>query len=365
MLITKEQIIEALSHVNDPDLKKDLVTLNMIENVVIEGNKVSFTVVLTTPACPLKDVIETDCRNAIAEYVSEDADVELTFDSKVTTRRVDKKDVLPGVKNIIAVSSGKGGVGKSTVAVNLALSLLKNGSTVGIVDADIHGPSIPLMLGIKGKRPTVQQIDGKHYIVPLEAYGLKVLSIGLLIDERQAVVWRGPMVSSALRQFFTECIWGDLDYLILDLPPGTGDVHLTLAQQIPITGAVVVTTPQKVAMADARKGISMFKMEGMNIPIIGVVENMSWFTPAELPENKYYLFGKGGGAALAEEFDVPLLGQIPLVQSIREGGDQGNPAVLQDDAASTKAFMDFATTMERQVAIVNSKTNQPAEAPTA
>ncbi len=363
MLITKEQVLEALSHVNDPDLKKDLVTLNMIENVAIEGNKVSFTVVLTTPACPLKDVIETDCRNAIAEYVSADAEVDLTFDSKVTTRRVDKKDVLPGVKNIIAVSSGKGGVGKSTVAVNLALSLLKNGSTVGIVDADIHGPSIPLMLGIKGKRPTVQQIDGKHFIVPLEAFGLKVLSIGLLIDERQAVVWRGPMVSSALRQFFTECIWGDLDYLILDLPPGTGDVHLTLAQQIPITGAVVVTTPQKVAMADARKGISMFKMEGMNIPIIGVVENMSWFTPAELPENKYYLFGKGGGAALAEEFEVPLLGQIPLVQSIREGGDQGNPAVLQDDAATTEAFMSFATTMERHVAIINSKSNQTAEAP--
>lgn len=365
MSITKEQVIDALRHVNDPDLKKDLVTLNMIEQVVIGDNSISFTVVLTTPACPLKDVIEQDCRNAIAAHVSAAAVVDIAFDSRVTTRRFDKKDVLPGVKNIIAVSSGKGGVGKSTVAVNLALALLKNGSTVGLVDADIHGPSIPLMLGIKGKRPTVQQIDGKHYIIPLEAHGLKVLSIGLLVDERQAIVWRGPMVSSALRQFFTECIWGDLDYLILDLPPGTGDVHLTLAQQVPITGAVVVTTPQKVAMADARKGMTMFRMEGMNVPIIGVVENMSWFTPAELPENKYYLFGQGGGAALAEEFEVPLLGQIPLVQSIREGGDYGSPAVLHDDNITTKAFIDLATTTERQIAIVNSNSNanKPQEAP--
>ncbi len=364
MSITREQVLEALSHVNDPDLRKDLVTLNMIENIVIADYNISFTVVLTTPACPLKEVIEKDCRNAIAQYISPDVIVELAFDSKVTTRRYDKKEILPGVKNIIAVYSGKGGVGKSTIAVNLALALQRNGSRVGLVDADIYGPSIPLMLGIKGVRPTVQQIDGKHYIVPLEAHGLKVLSIGLLVDEKQAVVWRGPMVSSALRQFFTECIWGELDYMVLDLPPGTGDVHLTLAQQIPITGAVIVTTPQKVAMADARKGINMFRMEGMNIPIIGVVENMSWFTPAELPENKYYLFGQGGGAALAEEFDVPLLGQIPLVQSIREGGDYGNPAVLHDDV-SAQAFMDLATTTERQIAIVNNTTNKPVEATVA
>jgi len=353
MSISKEQVIDALRHVNDPDLKKDLVTLNMVENVVVEGDNISFTVVLTTPACPLKDVIEQDCRNAIAEHVSATAVVNLTFDAKVTTRRFDKKDVLPGVKNIIAVSSGKGGVGKSTIAVNLALALQRNGSRVGLVDADIYGPSVPLMLGIKGKRPTVQQIDGKHYIIPLEAHGLKVLSIGLLVDEKQAVVWRGPM---------TECIWGELDYMILDLPPGTGDVHLTLAQQIPITGAVIVTTPQKVAMADARKGISMFRMEGMDIPILGVVENMSWFTPAELPENKYYLFGQGGGSALAEEFDVPVLGQIPLVQSIREGGDYGNPAVLHDDAITSKAFRDLATNTERQIAIKNNATQKPVEA---
>lgn len=325
MSVSKEQVLDALRNVNDPDLKKDLVTLDMIEDILVNGNQISFTVVLTTPACPLKDAIKNDCITEIKKIAGADAIVDIEFTSRVTSRRQDKKDLLPGVKNIICVASGKGGVGKSTVSVNLALSLARNGAKVGLIDADIHGPSIPLMLGIKGQRPSVQEIDGKHYILPLEAHGVKTLSIGLLVDERQAVVWRGPMVSSALKQFVTDCIWGELDYLILDMPPGTGDIHLTLVQTIPVTGAVVVTTPQKVALADARKAMGMFGMNGIEIPVVGIVENMAWFTPAELPDNKYYIFGQGGGQELATEYDVPMLGQIPLIQGIREGGDVGIP----------------------------------------
>lgn len=358
MTISKEQVIDALRHVNDPDLQKDLVSLNMIENVAIDGNKISFTVVLTTPSCPLKDKIADDCVAAVKQYVIADAEVEITFDSRVTSNRKDKKDLLPGVKNIIAVASGKGGVGKSTVSVNLALALAIAGSKVGIIDADIHGPSIPIMLGIKGKRPEVKQIDGKHFIIPIEQYGLKVVSIGLLVDERQAVVWRGPMVSSALRQFVTDVIWGDLDYLILDLPPGTGDIHLSLVQTMPVTGAVVVTTPQAVALSDARKGMGMFHMEGIKVPIVGVVENMAYFTPAELPNNKYFIFGKGGGKQLADEFDVPFLGEIPIVQSIREGGDRGVPVVLSDDEITKQAFLNFSAEAARQIAIINSTVSQ-------
>ena len=358
MTISKEQVIDALRHVNDPDLQKDLVSLKMIENVAIDGNKISFTVVLTTPSCPLKDKIADDCVAAVKQYVAADAEVDITFDSRVTSHRKDKKDLLPGVKNIIAVASGKGGVGKSTVSVNLALALAKAGSKVGIIDADIHGPSIPIMLGIKGKRPEVKQIDGKHFIIPIEQYGLKVVSIGLLVDERQAVVWRGPMVSSALRQFVTDVIWGDLDYLILDLPPGTGDIHLSLVQTMPVTGAVVVTTPQAVALSDARKGMGMFHMEGIKVPIVGVVENMAYFTPAELPDNKYFIFGKGGGKQLADEFDVPFLGEIPIVQSIREGGDRGVPVVLSDDEITKQAFLNFSAEAERQIAIINSTVSE-------
>ena len=359
-MITKEQVIDALRHVNDPDLQKDLVSLKMIENVAIDGNKISFTVELTTPSCPLKDKIADDCVDAVKQYVAADAEVDITFDSRVTSHRKDKKDLLPGVKNIIAVASGKGGVGKSTVSVNLALALAKAGSKVGIIDADIHGPSIPIMLGIKGKRPEVKQIDGKHFIIPIEQYGLKVVSIGLLVDERQAVVWRGPMVSSALRQFVTDVIWGDLDYLILDLPPGTGDIHLSLVQTMPVTGAVVVTTPQAVALSDARKGMGMFHMEGIKVPIVGVVENMAYFTPAELPDNKYFIFGKGGGKQLADEFDVPFLGEIPIVQSIREGGDRGVPVVLSDDEITKQAFLNFSAEAERQIAIINANVSEKA-----
>jgi ATP-binding protein involved in chromosome partitioning len=260
------------------------------------------------------------------------------------------------VKNIICVASGKGGVGKSTVSVNLAVSLARQGAKVGLIDADILGPSIPTMMGLRGKRPEVRLIKDKHYIIPLEADGVKVLSLGFLIDERQAVVWRGPMVTSALKQFVTDCIWGKLDYLIIDMPPGTGDVHLTIAQTVQLTGAIIVTTPQEVALADARKAVSMFRLDNINVPIVGVVENMSYFTPAELPENKYYLFGKDGGKCLADEYEIPFLGQLPIVQSIREGGDEGKPASIYDqNPIVTEAFDKLAQQVAQQVAIRNAK----------
>jgi ATP-binding protein involved in chromosome partitioning len=363
MSFSTEDVINALRHVNDPDLHKDLVTLNMISNIEVSGNKVSFKVTLTTPACPLKEKIKKDCVEAIHQYLSKDVDVQVDMDANVTSLRDIAVNILPSVKNIICVASGKGGVGKSTVAVNLALSLAKQGAAVGLIDADIYGPSIPVMLGIRGKRPEVRLIKEKHFIQPVEAEGIKVLSIGLLVDERQAIVWRGPMVTSALRQFVTDCLWGKLDYLIVDMPPGTGDVHITVAQTLSVTGAVIVTTPQEVALADARKAMAMFRADNINIPIIGIVENMAYFTPEELPENKYYIFGKDGGKKMAEEYEVPFLGQIPLVQSIREGGDNGKPASVygRDNAIVAEAFDQVATNVARQVAIKNANLG-PAKA---
>ncbi len=351
--MTEQQILKALSNVQEPDLGKDIVTLNMVKDIHINGLEVGFTVVLTTPACPLKDMIGNACVNAIHLLVDKAAKVDVHFTANVSSNRVDSKQLLPKVRNIIAVVSGKGGVGKSTVAANLALSLAKGGASVGLMDADIYGPSVPIMFGVKGERPLMVTVDGKNMIAPLERYGIQLMSIGLLIDEKQAVVWRGPMVSTAIRQFVTDVYWGDLDYLIIDMPPGTGDIHLTLLQAVPVTGVVIVTTPQKVALADARKGIAMFSQAQLNVPVIGVVENMSYFIPAELPDHTYYIFGKDGGRHLAEEFDVPFLGQIPLVQSIREGGDQGIPAMMGDEALTRKAFMDFAGATVRSIAMRN------------
>jgi ATP-binding protein involved in chromosome partitioning len=355
MNITDKIVLEALSHVDDPDLKKDLVTLGMIKNLSINDNKIAFTVELTTPACPMKEAIKGACLNAIKLMVSKDAEVEITMSSKVTSHRKEGDNILPGVKNIIVVVSGKGGVGKSTVATNLALGLGKMNAKVGILDADIYGPSLPIMMGLQGQKPPMVSIAGKHMISPIEKYGIKSMSIGLLVDDKQAVVWRGPMVSSALRQFITDVYWGELDYLIIDMPPGTGDVHLTLVQTVPVTGAIVVTTPQDVALADANKAVSMFSMGQIKVPVLGVVENMAYFTPAELPENIYYIFGKDGGQKLADEFNIPLLGQIPIVQSIREGGDCGVPAVLADEPIIKKAFENLASTIAQQIAIRNAQ----------
>lgn len=352
-MMTEADILKALSNVQEPDLGKDLVTLNMIKDLAIDGNNVSFTIVLTTPACPMKDMMRSACENAIKILVSKEAVVKVNFTSNTSSNRKDAQQELKGVKNIIAVVSGKGGVGKSTVAANLALALAEGGASVGLMDADIYGPSVPIMFGIRGARPLMKEVDGKGLIVPIEKYGIKLLSIGLLVDEKNAVVWRGPMASSAIRQFVTEVDWGELDYLIIDMPPGTGDIHLTLIQTVPVTGAVVVTTPQAVALADAKKAIAMFAQAQINVPIIGLVENMAYFTPAELPNNKYYLFGKEGGKNLAEEYELPFLGQIPLVQTIREGGDSGVPAMVGDDIITQTAFRNFASLAVRNIAIRN------------
>lgn len=352
--MTEQQILQALSNVQEPDLGKDLVTLNMVKDILIDGHKVSFTLILTTPACPMKDMMANACTNAIKLLVNKVAQVSVHFTAQTTTIRKDTNTQLPGVKNIIAVVSGKGGVGKSTVSANLALALAAGGAKVGLMDADIYGPSVPIMFGVRGERPLMKDAgNGKGMIVPLEKYGIKLMSIGLLVDDKNAVVWRGPMASSAIRQFITDVEWGELDYLVIDMPPGTGDIHLTMVQTVPVTGVVVVTTPQAVALADAKKGIAMFGQAQVKVPIIGLVENMSWFTPAELPENKYYLFGKEGGKRLAEEYDLTFLGQIPLIQSIREGGDHGVPALVSEDAATRNAFMDFASRTVRSIAMRN------------
>lgn len=352
--MTNEDILKALSNVQEPDLGKDLVTLNMVKDIAIDGNHVSFTVVLTTPACPLKDMIMNACINAVKLLVNKDAVVKVNFTSNTSSNRKDGKTVLSGVKNIIAVVSGKGGVGKSTVASNFALALAAGGATVGLMDADIYGPSQHIMFGVRGERPMMRDDGtGKGLIVPIEKFGIKMMSIGILIDEKQAVVWRGPMVSSAIRQFVGEVDWGELDYLVIDMPPGTGDIHLTMVQTVPVTGVIVVTTPQTVALADAKKGIAMFGQAQLKVPVIGLVENMSYFTPAELPDNKYYIFGKNGGKNLAEEFDIPFLGQIPIVESIRQGGDIGVPAMVGDDEITKKAFMEFTSNAVRGIAMRN------------
>ncbi|PJJ75868.1 ATP-binding protein involved in chromosome partitioning [Thermoflavifilum aggregans] len=358
-MITEQQVLAALSQVHDPDLGKDLVSLRMIQDLQIEGKKIRFRIVLTTPACPVKDAMQQACINAIHMMVDPEAEVEIQMDAQTTSRRQDNKVILPEVSNIIAVASGKGGVGKSTISTNLALAIAQRGAKVGLMDADIYGPSMPIMLGIKGERPRMAQIKGRPMIVPMLRFGIEVMSIGLLVDEKQAVIWRGPMASSAVRQFMTDIYWGALDYLIIDLPPGTGDIHLTLVQQVPLTGAIVVTTPQDVALADARKALGMFNTPQIKVPVIGVVENMAYFTPPDLPDRKYYLFGRGGGQKLAEEFGVPFLGQIPIVENIREGGDIGVPAMVSDDEISRKAFESFADQAIRSIARLNASL-QPA-----
>lgn len=352
-MITKEQVLEALGNVEEPDLKKDLVTLNMITDVAVDGKKVSFTVVLTTPACPLKELIRNACINAIKHYVDMDAEVTVNLTANVNSARNAQQELLPGVRNIIAVASGKGGVGKSTVAANLAVALAQTGAKVGLVDADIYGPSQPIMFGVEHDRLFIKEKNGKQVMEPVEKYGVKMLSIGFLADPNQAIVWRGPMASKALQQLFSDADWGDLDYMLIDLPPGTGDIHLTLVSAVPVTGVVIVSTPQKVALADARKGLGMFKMPSINVPVLGLIENMAYFTPAELPENKYYIFGKDGCRNLADELNVPFLGQIPLVQSICESGDGGRPIVLDDTNPASAAFFSVARNVAQQVAIRN------------
>lgn len=352
-MITQEQVLHALSHVEEPDLKKDLVTLHMIQNVEILPNLIKFDVVLTTPACPLKDHIEHACRNAIKLFVDKDIPVEINMTSKVTS--VDQNQ-LKGIKNIILVSSGKGGVGKSTVAANLALALAQTGAKTGLLDADIYGPSLPIMFGLEGAKPMASQMpDGSTKIEPIEKFGLKLLSIGFFTDPNQPIPWRGPMATAAIKQLFNDADWGVLDYLVVDMPPGTGDIHITVSQTYPISGAVIVTTPQNVAIADTIKGMAMYGMEGINVPIVGIVENMAYFTPAELPDNKYYIFGKDGGKRLAEENNVPFLGQIPLVKSVADAGDNGFPVILDSDDLVGQSFSTLAGRVAQEISILANK----------
>ena len=351
--MTKEQILKALSQVQDPDLKKDLVTLNMIQDLQIDGNKVKFTLVLTTPACPLKEFLKKQCKDAILKYADPNAEVEIEISSQVTTVRKQSEELLKDVKNIIAVGSGKGGVGKSTVAVNLAIALANSGAKVGLLDADIYGPSIPIMFGLKDDRPRVIEKDGKNWIIPIEKYGLKVLSIGFFVDQSKALIWRGPMISAALKQLLTEAIWKELDYMVIDLPPGTGDIPLTLIQDFPLTGAIIVSTPQDMAIADVRKAADMFNTEAIRIPILGLVENMSYFVPPDMPDKKYYIFGESGCTKLAEELSIPLLGQIPIVTAISDAGDQGRPIATVSNSPVTIAFDELAKAVAQQVAIHN------------
>jgi ATP-binding protein involved in chromosome partitioning len=289
--------------------------------------------------------------DAVSRVVGGDIKVNISITSSVTTMR-DNAPMLPGVKNIVAIASGKGGVGKSTITTNLAVSLAQAGAKVGLIDADIYGPSIPTMFNCEFEQPAVKQVNGKNIIIPIEQYGVKLISIGFLTPPDSAIVWRGPMASSALKQFFSDADWGELDYLLIDLPPGTSDIHLTMVQTVPVTGAVIVTTPQKVALADAQKAIAMFRQPAINVPILGIVENMAYFTPEELPNNKYYIFGEGGGQNLSEKYDVPLLGQVPLVQGIRESGDSGMPAVLKEGITGN-SINQLAEALARQIAIRN------------
>lgn len=344
--MTEQEILHALSHVDDPDLRKDIVTLNMVKNVKVEGNKVSFDVELTTPACPMKEAIKNACIQAVRHMVSKEAEVAVNMTSRVTTQRANNA-VLPNVKNIIAIASGKGGVGKSTISLNLAWALKESGANVGLLDADIHGPSIPGMIGIK----ILDEQEGA--LTPVQVEGLKVLSIGFMVDERQPIVWRGPMVASALKQLLSDANWGPLDYLIIDLPPGTGDTHLSLVQHVQLSGVIMVTTPQKVAMADCRKAMGMFIMPQINVPVLGIVENMAWFTPKELPENKYFLFGQGGGQILSDEYQVPLLAQIPINQSIMQQAENSMPGHQNMDADAWKYYQLLAGEVARQMAIKN------------
>lgn len=352
MSFTQEQVLNALRNVQDPDLKKDLVTLGMIKNIRIEGMKITFLLVLTTPACPLKEKLKADCTAAIHHLINPGIQVVIELAANVTSQI--QMDELKGVRNIIAVVSGKGGVGKSTVAANLAVSLAQTGARVALVDADIYGPSVPIMFGLQGERPMVREKNGRDVMIPFEQYRVKVNSIGFLVAAEQAVVWRGPMASKAMAQLIFDTDWGEIDYLVLDMPPGTGDLHLTLVQRLPVTGVVVVTTPQNVALADARKGAQMFKAPQINVPILGIIENMAFFVPPDLPDRRYYIFGKDGGSTLAKELDVPLLGQIPIVEQVREQGDSGKPVALDLQSPVGLAFRAVAQRVAQQVAIRNS-----------
>jgi len=350
MSLTRDKVLEALSNVIEPDLKKDIVSQNLVEELKIDGNTITLLVNVVNPAMHarkrMQEAISFTLKRVLGDEVSVNAEVKgMPAEAKNARRKI-----LPDVKHIVAIASGKGGVGKSTITANLAAGLSKAGHKVGIVDADIYGPSMPTMFDIVGERPAAIEVDGEQKMTPVMSYGIPIMSIGFFTNQDDAVVWRGPMASKALTQMFTDTHWGELDFLLIDLPPGTGDIHLSLVQTVPLDGAIIVSTPQEVALADARRGVNMFQMDNIKVPVLGLIENMAWFTPAELPENKYYIFGRDGVKNLAQGMGVDFLGHIPLVQSVREAGDIGRPAVYQENSPISKAFDElvrkFVTTVK-------------------
>ena len=358
MTLYPNLILDALRTVRYPGTGKDIVSMGMVnDDIRIDGNRVSLSLTFVKPTDPFIKSVVKAAEAAILAHVGEDIDIKgnIGVKTRQTNPIKQHENPLPGVKNIIAVSSGKGGVGKSTVATNLAVALAMQGFKVGLLDADIFGPSMPKMFGAEDEQLYMHEVDGKNLIIPLEKYGVKMLSIGFLVDKEKAVLWRGAMASNALRQLITEADWGELDYMLIDMPPGTSDIHLTLLQTLPITGAIIVSTPQQVALADARKGIDMYRNDKVNVPILGLIENMAWFTPTELPENRYYIFGREGCKQLAEEMQVPLLAQIPLVQSICDNGDSGTPAALSSETATGLAFINLAQAV---VTVVNRRNRE-------
>ncbi len=358
MSISRERIEALLEKIQDPDLKKGLVSAKLVQEIIINEDQIKVTVSISNPALHARKRMHDAVIFNLERELGKEILIQCEVNSGAVDERKSSRTVLPDVKKIIAIASGKGGVGKSTITSNIAGGLAKKGFRVGIIDADIYGPSIPTMFDLVGERPKMIDVDGKQLIEPIMSYDIKILSIGFFTDQDNAVVWRGPMASKALTQMISDAHWGELDYLLIDLPPGTGDIHLSLIQTAPLDGVVIVSTPQEVALADARRGINMFKMDGIKVPIIGIVENMAWFTPEELPNNKYYIFGRDGAKNLAQGMQVPFLGAIPLVQSVREAGDAGRPAVFQSDTPMSIAFDELVDTFISQLEVINQEKAQ-------
>ena len=363
MKIDKKEIYKALETITAPGEGQNMIESGAVKNVVVFGDEVVVDITIKNPSLQAKKRVEVDILKTIHDLVYEKAKIKvnITVEAPENNAQVIKGTPIKGINNIIAVASGKGGVGKSTVTSNLAVSLAKMGFNVGILDADVYGPSIPIMFDVEDERPVAVEIDGKSKMKPIENHGVKVLSIGFFTKPNQAVIWRGPMAAKALNQLIFDAEWGNLDFLLIDLPPGTGDIHLSIMQAVPITGAVIVSTPQNVALADAKKGVAMFQQENINVPVLGIIENMAYFTPEELPDNKYYIFGREGAKNLAKDLDVPFIGEIPIVQSIREAGDIGSPAALQLGTPTEKAFKDIAKNVAQEV-VRRNKDLPPTEA---
>jgi len=358
MKIDRKDVLKALEQITVPGEGANMVESGAVQNVLTFGDEVVVEISITNPAMQARKKVETEITNCIKQNISEDAKVKVNVKVITAEKPEIKGKQLPGIKNIVAISSGKGGVGKSTVTANVAVSLSKMGFKVGVLDADVYGPSIPMMFDVQDARPLAENVDGKSKMKPVENYGVKILSIGFFTKPDQAVIWRGPMASKALNQLIFDAAWGELDFLLLDLPPGTGDIHLSIMQSLPITGAVVVSTPQNVALADAKKGVAMFKQDSINVPVLGIVENMAYFTPAELPENKYYIFGEGGAKNLSKDLDIPFLGELPIVQSVREAGDIGRPAAMQEGTPVEAMITDITRNIVTQV--IKRNDNLPA-----